>query len=105
MKNRFKELELRLAVSDSKFDVEEALKEVQEKTEQQVEIDTAYKWGARAIACFQLYKQTGKMKWYIQAMDYRHESIEHASLAMDMGKTLKEVETEIDKHKTGPKED
>lgn len=91
--------------ADDPFDVEGALKEVQEKTEEQVEEETAYKWGGRAIACYQLYKKTGKIKWFIKGEDYRHEAIEHAALVKDEGKVLKTVEVEVEKHRLEPKDE
>ena len=42
-----------------------------------------------------LYKRTGKPKWLQQAEDYRHEALEHASLADDNFETLKAVVTEL----------
>ncbi len=89
----------------SQFDVESALKEVQEKTEEQVESETAFKWASRCIACFQLYKKTEKLKWYIQALHYRDEALEHAALVKDDGKVLKTVESEMDKFRVEPKQD
>lgn len=81
------------------FDVAAALSEVQSKAEEQIEIETAYKWGSRAMACYQLYSQTKNVKWLLQAEDYRHEAIEHASLAKDSGNTLRVVEEALDKYK------
>lgn len=97
MRNKIHELELRLAAS--KFNVEEALKEVQEKKEEEIEIETAYKWASRSIACYKLYEKTKELKWFIQAEDYFHECLEHASLAKDMGETLKIIESEVKKYR------
>lgn len=81
------------------FDVDAALKEVEEKTELQVQVETAYKWGSRAIACYKKYSETKALKWFVQALEYRHESLEHAALVEDDGKLLSEIQKEIDKHR------
>lgn len=89
--------------ADLDDDIKEAIKEVKEKTKQQVDIDTAHKWANRAIACLLIAKQTeeGKerLKWIDFADDYRHEALEHAATADDDGKTLKEVVAKIEKYR------
>lgn len=82
------------------FDVDAAKKEVQEKQEEEIEVETAYKWASRAIACFQLHAETELVKWLIKGEDYRHEALEHAALAKDGGDTLNAIEKEIEKHRT-----
>ena len=76
-----------------------------EKEEEEVEIETAYKWASRAIACFQLHAETKLTKWLIKGEDYRHEALEHAALAKDRGDTLNIIEDEIEKHRTTLDED
>lgn len=83
----------------SKFDIKAALKEVQEKDEEDIEIETSYKWASRAIACFQLYTETELVTWLLKGEDYRHEALEHAALAKDHGKTLNIIDKEIEKHR------
>jgi len=83
----------------SAFDIEEALKEVQEKDEDQIEEETAYKWASRAIASYMMYDKTGEQKWLLAGEDRRHEALEHASLCEDDGKTLTAVRKEIEKHR------
>lgn len=82
------------------FDVEGAKKEVQAKKETEIEVETAYKWASRAIACFELHKETELIKWLLKGEDYRHEALEHAALAKDGGDTLNAIEKEIEKHRT-----
>lgn len=84
--------------------IEEALKEVQSTPTEKVEIDTAYKWAARSIACFLLSRETKEVNWFIRAEDYRHEAIEHASLAHDGGQTVQFIESEIDQHRFDAKD-
>lgn len=87
----------------SKIDVEEALKEVTSKTKQEIEIETARKWAARAIACHQLMHQAKKMhdklKWADLADDFRQEAMEHAAVADDDGVTLADVTKAMNKVK------
>ena len=73
------------------FDFQTALKEIQEKSDSVIQIETAYKWGSRAIVCYRIYKKTRDLKWLQRAEDYKHEAIEHASLAEDGFETLKAV--------------
>ena len=77
------------------FDLKAAAKEISEKTDSTIQIETAYKWASRAVVCYRLYKRTGKLKWLQQAEDYRHEAVEHASLADDDFETLKAVTDEL----------
>ena len=87
------------------FDIEAAKKEVQEKEEEEIEVETAYKWASRAIACFKLHAETKLVMWLIKGEDYRHEALEHAALAKDRGKTLNAIEDEIEKNRTTLDED
>ena len=76
----------------SASELKTALAEVQEKSPEQIESDTAKKWAARALACYQLYRETSLGVWLLRAEDYGHEAIEHAALVRDEGATLREVE-------------
>lgn len=68
-----------------------AAKEISEKTDSTIQIETAYKWASRSIVCYRLFVSTGKLTWLQRAEDYRHEAIEHASLAEDDYKALRDV--------------
>lgn len=83
-------------LSASKLDIEAALAEVQEKSEQQIESETAHKWAARAIACFQLHHTTGELRWLLRGNDNRHEALEHAALVEDGGATMLALSQEMD---------
>lgn len=80
-----------------KLDIEGALAEVQEKSDQEIESETAHKWAARAIACFQLHRATGELRWFLRGNDYRHEAIEHAALVEDGGATMLALTAEVDR--------
>jgi hypothetical protein len=79
------------------FKIEEAKKELLEKTEAQIESETAYKWGSRAIAAYQLFQETGDVKWFLMGEEFRHEAIEHASLSGNFGELIKTICVEMDK--------
>jgi hypothetical protein len=77
------------------FDVQAALTEVQARSDREIEIETAYKWGSRAIACYLLYMQSKDMRWLLRAKSFQDEAIEHAAMAEDLGATLKTIESMI----------
>jgi hypothetical protein len=81
------------------FDLPAAREEMKGKTDQELEIETAWKWGARAAACYELFESTKETNWLLKAEDYRHETLEHAALAKDNGETLVEIEKLLDKAK------
>lgn len=78
------------------LDVPKALGEVQEKSNEQINRETAYTWGSRAAACYQLAEEASEEKskddWKIRAEDFRHEALEHAALVEDEGKLVKEIQ-------------
>ena len=64
--------------------VNEAREEIRGKSHEDIQVDTALKWAARAYASYEIalsadlkIDQTG---WLQVAEDYRHESLEHAAL-------------------------
>lgn len=62
-------------------DVDKAVSELSVKTLDMIQEETAYKWGARAMGAFQLWEKTGDNHLLSDALEYRHESLEHAALA------------------------
>jgi len=63
------------------FDLPKARAELAQKSLQQIQIETAYTWGARAIVAFRHYQETGNAQWLIDATEYAHEAREHGALA------------------------
>jgi hypothetical protein len=59
--------------------IQEARSEIAEKGHAQIELETAIKWGSRAVACFSLYMQTHQPDWRDLAVVYAHEALEHAA--------------------------
>lgn len=66
------------------LDVESAKLELQTKTLEQIQKDTAMKWAARACAACQFADMAANpeelMHWMLDAHEYYHEALEHASL-------------------------
>lgn len=77
------------------LDLKAAATELSEKTDSDIQTETAYKWASRAIVCYRLFRATKKLRWLQRAEDYRHEAIEHASLADDGYETLKLLTEEL----------
>jgi hypothetical protein len=63
--------------------VDEAQAELKVKTYDQIQEETAWKWGSRAAACFQnvVSGQSDKLAAWTLAEEYYHEAVEHAALS------------------------
>jgi enoyl-CoA hydratase/carnithine racemase len=48
-------------------------------TKAQINAATAAAWGARAVAAYEFYAQTGDLGWRDHAIEYAHEAIEHSA--------------------------
>lgn len=70
--------------------------EVKNKSDSEIERETAKKWAARAIACYEEYHSTNSLKWLLRADNYRHEALEHASIVGDRGRLVGQLQKEID---------
>lgn len=84
-----------------------AVAEVVAKTEEQIERETAEKWAACAVACYRQASKAVKKasgmnrasgEWLLRAEDYRHEALEHGSLAEDLT-FFKKMKKEIDQER------
>ena len=66
--------------------VEAARRELQEKSMEEIQIDTAKKWAARAHVAFEIAAYFGAedrdnaIGWFHVGEEYRHEALEHAAL-------------------------
>lgn len=80
----------------AELNVAKALEEVQGKTTEEINRDTAYTWGSRAVACFELAAKATNEKekddLVARAADFRHEALEHAALVEDGGKLVGEIQ-------------
>lgn len=82
------------------LDIGKAMREITTKTEEQIEQETAITWAARAVACYQLVLRSVDRRQqtllFSQADDFKHEALEHASLAGDRGQLLNQLATAIE---------
>jgi len=61
-------------------DMARALAELQQKSLEQIQQETAFVWMNRALAARSLYESTGDVHWLLDAHEYAHEAMEHAAL-------------------------
>src|SRR4051812_34455225 len=65
----------------------DAIKEIKVKSHVEIEVETAWKWAARAIASYLLAKKnsnfTGKLDSFTDGEDYFREAVEHAASSGD----------------------
>jgi len=73
--------------------LEEARATLRSKTKETIETETAATWGARAIAAYEQFRATGNTEWFVQAVEYEHEAIEHAASAPPG--TLEQIQLEL----------
>jgi hypothetical protein len=78
--------------------LEAARAEILEKTHEQIEEETAWRWAARAVACFEAYEDSHEESWASAYEDYRHEAIEHAAFADRDGSVIQSVRAWIKRH-------
>lgn len=63
------------------LDLDAARAELRSKSKRDIERETAEKWGARAVAAYELFAATQNLAWYKQGVEYEHEAVEHAAEA------------------------
>jgi len=76
-------------------EIESAHRELVTKSKEEIEADTARKWCARALAAYQLFMQSGNLRWLNDAITYHGEAIEHAAHADGDHTMLTFVETAL----------
>ena len=59
--------------------VESAFAELQGKSKETIDLETALVWGARAVAAWRVYQTTNRSNFLRDAIEYRHEALEHAA--------------------------
>jgi hypothetical protein len=66
-------------------DIDKAKAELVQKSLMQIQEETAFAWGARALAAFEFWHKGNyphlRERFLADALEYRHEALEHASLA------------------------
>lgn len=72
-------------------DLEAARKELNEKSLEQIQKETAYKWASRALAARELFDQD--QQFILDYNEYVHEALEHAALVEEDGffQTVKDL--------------
>ena len=71
----------------------EAQHEILEKSREQIEEETAFKWAARAVAAYRQVRRPPHQphRWLRDANTYFDEALEHAALADESGEVLRAV--------------
>jgi hypothetical protein len=62
-----------------------AMGELQEKSMEQIQHETAITWAGRALASYTLFERTGDLQKLLDGEEFAHEAVEHASLAGSPG--------------------
>lgn len=80
------------------IDVGAAVSELVEKSESEIETETAQRWLSRSIAAYVLYARalesgssSEALKWCLRAYAYWHEALEHSALGDPSGETVNEI--------------
>jgi hypothetical protein len=72
-------------------------REVASKSDATIELETAKKWAARAIAAYRMFVRNGARGYFERYVNYKHEAIEHAATVEDHGRTAGRVQREIER--------
>lgn len=83
-----------------KIDITKAIKELQSKTHQEIEEESALSWANRACASYYMVSHGGlnpgeALRHLIEAEDYFGEAVEHAAKKEDMGSLVHQVQVAI----------
>lgn len=62
---------------------DKALAELTVTSIAEIQRATALTWAGRSLAAYHYFEQTGDIGWLLDAADYGHEALEHASLHPD----------------------
>lgn len=83
--------------------VEEALIEILDKGEIEIQKETSLKWAARACAAYAMVLECEatdeKQAWQDFAQELAHEALEHAALVQDHGKLVGAIQSAIEVYK------
>lgn len=75
----------------------EARLEISQKTLKEIELETAWRWAARAVAAYELWAG-GNREMYHDAVCYIGEAYEHSVFADETGETLRAVRAWVHQH-------
>lgn len=86
------------------LDVENATKELETKSMDDIERETALKWGARAAASYDLAGREktldARFRRFYEGENFRQEALEHASMVGDGAETVGEIKDAIEEHRS-----
>lgn len=86
-----------------KIDIQTANNELQVKTYEEIQAETAWKWASRSVAAF--LRSSGakgideKIRWLAFGIEYEGEAVEHAAFSVD-GAAISQVRKTIKSYKT-----
>ena len=82
------------------LDIAAALKEIQSSSLEQIQFETALKWGSRALAAYTLAARSGdnveRVLRFAEAEEFASEAKEHAAGSGDDGRLLQYLKQEIE---------
>ncbi len=58
-----------------------ARREIRAQSNEDIELKTAINWACRAVACFEVWVETGDIQWRDRGILAQHEAIEHGAEA------------------------
>ena len=58
-----------------------ARREIRSQSNEDIELKTAINWACRAVACFEVWVETGDLQWRDRGVIAQHEAAEHAAEA------------------------
>ena len=58
-----------------------ARREIRAQSNEDIELKTAINWACRAVACFEVWVETGDLQWRDRGVIAQHEAAEHAAEA------------------------
>lgn len=83
------------------IDTQSAKAELQQRTEDEIEMETGLKWAARSVASYMLAMESAdkytQIVRFSQGDDYRREAFEHSGEVDDNGRLLNYVKKEVEK--------
>ncbi|MBI4393534.1 MAG: hypothetical protein HY556_07035 [Euryarchaeota archaeon] len=86
------------------LELEKAIVELQAKSMEEIERETAMKWGSRAAASYTLVGREvtpgARFKRFYEAENFRQEAFEHASMVEDDGALLQSIRKEVEEHRS-----
>ena len=61
--------------------IDAARREIRAQSSEDIELKTAINWACRAVACFEVWVETGDLQWRDRGVIAHGEAVEHAASA------------------------